>query len=424
VPVAVSFSVPVPGRGFQPEASRVGDGQGDRSGNGNRDPHGPGSFLLSIPSLRYTRSTMNRLQVIHAHRSRGHKVLAVLPIHYPKEILTAFDILAVELWGPPGPPRGPDAGRIQSSVCAIVRNALAFISAGGVDAVDGLLFPHTCDSIQGLATVVRDFGSWSGPVFQFIHARGEDRPSARRFVEAELKSLAAELATFTGRSLDGERLRDAIRIHRNIDRLRATLLDQRSRLAMTDPELYRLLRQGEFLWPADHLAELEAAAAGLAPAPVQQGLPLLVSGIVPEPMSVLDALAGAGAWIAADDYAAVGRRVTRHHPTSLDDPFATLVDLYFAAPPCPTRQSNQTARADRLEQLLDASGALGALLHTVKFCEPELFDLPVLRRRLLERGVPVLQLETELERELSGQAVTRIEAFVEMLGAIAARGAR
>jgi len=367
---------------------------------------------------------MSRLEAITSHHARGHKVLVVLPIHYPKEILTALDILAVELWGPPGPPRGPDAGRIQSYVCAIVRNALAFISAGEAGAVDGLLFPHTCDSIQGLATVVPDFGAWSKPVFRFIHARGDDRPSARRFVEAELRSLAAELAAFAGRSLDEDRLRDAIRLHRSIDRLRAKLLDQRSRLPLRDRELYRLLRRGEYLWPADHLAELEAAASTLAPAPVQRGLPVLVSGIVPEPMSVLDALAAAGAFIAADDYAAVGRRVNRHQPASLDVPFAALVELYFAAPPCSTRQSNQTARADHLEALLEGSGALGVLLHTVKFCEPELFDLPVLRRRLEARGVPVLQLESELEAELSGQTLTRIEAFVEMLGAAAGRGAR
>jgi benzoyl-CoA reductase/2-hydroxyglutaryl-CoA dehydratase subunit BcrC/BadD/HgdB len=367
---------------------------------------------------------MSRLDAVSEHKARRGKVLAVLPIHYPKELLTALDILAVELWGPPGPPRGPDAGRIQSYVCAIVRNALAFISAGGADAVDGLLFPHTCDSIQGLASVVPDFGPWSRPVFHFIHARGEERPSARRFVEAELRRLAGELAVFAGTSLDEERLRDAIRLHRDIDRLRATLLDRRAHLALTDAELYRLLRRGEYLWPADHLAELQAAAAGLAPAPVQRGLPVLVSGIVPEPMSVLDALAEAGAFVAADDYAAVGRRVNRHHPTSLDDPFAVLAELTFAAPPCSTRQSNQVARADHLESLLEKSGALGVLLHTVKFCEPELFDLPVLRRRLGGRGVPVLQLESELEPELSGQTLTRIEAFVEMLGAAAGRGVR
>jgi benzoyl-CoA reductase/2-hydroxyglutaryl-CoA dehydratase subunit BcrC/BadD/HgdB len=50
-----------------------------------------------------------------------------------------------------------------------------------------------------------------------------------------------------------------------------------------------------------------------------------------------------------------------------------------------------------------------------KFCEPELFDVPAILRTFRERGMPVLVLEGELERELAGQAETRIEAFVEML---------
>ncbi len=57
------------------------------------------------------------------------------------------------------------------------------------------------------------------------------------------------------------------------------------------------------------------------------------------------------------------------------------------------------------------------ILQVIKFCEPELFDVPLLRRAFAARGVPLLYLEGELEAELSGQTVTRIEAFVEMLAA-------
>jgi benzoyl-CoA reductase/2-hydroxyglutaryl-CoA dehydratase subunit BcrC/BadD/HgdB len=53
----------------------------------------------------------------------------------------------------------------------------------------------------------------------------------------------------------------------------------------------------------------------------------------------------------------------------------------------------------------------------VKFCEPELFDLPAIRGAFAADGIPVLVLEGELERELSAQAVNRIEAFVELLEA-------
>jgi benzoyl-CoA reductase/2-hydroxyglutaryl-CoA dehydratase subunit BcrC/BadD/HgdB len=138
-------------------------------------------------------------------------------------------------------------------------------------------------------------------------------------------------------------------------------------------------------------------------------------------MMIFDALNEAGAWVAADDYAAVGRRIHRHRGATSEDPFDALVDLAFTGPPCSTRQSDQRARADHLERLLDTSGAAGLVLHTVTFCEPELFDVPVIRARMAARDVPVLLIEGELETELSGQSVTRLEAFVEMLASSAAR---
>jgi benzoyl-CoA reductase/2-hydroxyglutaryl-CoA dehydratase subunit BcrC/BadD/HgdB len=364
---------------------------------------------------------MTRKEYIARQRDRhGRKSIAVLPIHYPKELLTALDILAVELWGPPGAPRGEGAGRIQTYVCSVVRNALAFLSSGGADAVDGVLFPHTCDSIQGLATLATDFGGWGKKSFTFLHPKGPPRQSSRVYLEAELRSLVRELEPFAGRSLEPERLAASLRLHAEIDECRAALLDSRPRLAVGDPELYALLRRGEWLWPEDHLAELREARARWPVGPVRPGVPVLVSGYVPEPPELLEVLGAAGAYVAADDYAAVGRRVVR--ATSLAagpacDPWEVLLARYWAAPPCSTRSADHRERIRHLGGLLDRSGARGVILHVLKFCEPELFDVPVLRRAFAGRGVPVLYLEGELEAGLSGQVVTRVEAFVEMISA-------
>ncbi len=346
----------------------------------------------------------------------GRKAVAVLPILYPKELLTALDLLAVEIWGPPGPPRGDAAGRIQTYVCAVVRNALAFLASGGADAVDAALFPHTCDSIQQLATLAADFGGWGKPALTFLHPKGLARPSAHRFLADELHALAAKLEALAGRRLEPGRLAAAIRLHREIDRHRAALLDGRASLPLDDRELYALLRRGEWLWPEDHLAELRAAQARLGTGAPPARVPVLVTGYVPEPIASLEVLNAAGAFVAADDYAAVGRRVLREPDAPIADPWEALAERYAAAPPCPTRSTDQAARMRHLEALADRSGARGVVVHVVKFCEPELFDVPAIRRTFAARGVPLLYLEGELERQLSGQTTTRIEAFAEMLG--------
>jgi benzoyl-CoA reductase/2-hydroxyglutaryl-CoA dehydratase subunit BcrC/BadD/HgdB len=51
----------------------------------------------------------------------------------------------------------------------------------------------------------------------------------------------------------------------------------------------------------------------------------------------------------------------------------------------------------------------------VKFCEPELFDLPALRRGLRDAGLPSIAVEVDLNDPVSQQARTRLEAFLEMI---------
>lgn len=371
---------------------------------------------MNTPTAQLPAMTRERY-IAQQRAEHGRKAVAVLPIHYPKELLTALGVLAVEVWGPPGAPRGDAAGRIQSYVCAVVRNALAFLASGGANVVDAVLFPHTCDSIQQLATLAPDLGGWDKPALTFLHPKGFGRPGTRRFLIEELRTLAAKLETLTGRRLDSERLADAIRLHRKIDECRAALLDARAMLPLDDRELYRLLRRGEWLWPEEHLAELATARARLGTGAPQRGVPVLVTGYVPEPSAILEILNGAGAFVAADDYAAIGRRVVREPDTPFDDPWEALADRYAAAPPCPTRSTDQNARMRHLEALAERSKARGVVVHVVKFCEPELFDVPAIRRTFAARDVPLLYLEGELEQQLSGQMITRIEAFAEMLGA-------
>ena len=343
--------------------------------------------------------------------------MVVLPVHYPRELFTAMDVHTVELWGPPGPPRGPDAGRIQPYACAVVRNALAFLASGGADAADAVLFPHTCDSIQGLATLAPDFGGWGKPALRYPSPEGRGRSRRPGVRPRRACAPGRRLARLTGRPLAVPRLAEAIELHARIDRLRGELLSRRAFLDMADPALYRLLRRGEFLWPGDHLAELAVAARGLGEERVQRGVPLMVTGYVPEPMTLFDSLASAGAFVAADDYAAVGRRVPLSPPADGGDPLDTLAAKAFTMPPCPTRGGDQDVRMEYLETLYRRSGAAGLIVHVQKFCEPELFDVPAIRRRFARIGAPLLYLEGELETSLSGQVVTRLEAFVEMVGA-------
>jgi len=347
-------------------------------------------------------------------REHGRKVVISLPIHYPKEILTALDILSVELWGPPGEVLGYQAGRIQTYVCPLVRKALAFIAGGYASSADALLFPHTCDSIQGLASLIPDFGGWDGPILRFIHPKGERRTSSEAYLAREIDDFIAQAEKLAGKKLEPKRFSDAVRLHVEIDALRRRIIEKRRNIDMRDAELYAILRRGEWLWPEDHLIELKELAAKIADKPLKKGVALMLSGIVPEPMDIFETLENAGAFVVADDYAAIGRRIPAPIDKLPDDPKQAVIERYFALPPCSTRASDLAGRVEYLAAAYKKSGAAGLILHNVKFCEPEMFDVAMIKKRFTAMGAPLLYMETELEKQLSGQLSTRLEAFVEM----------
>jgi benzoyl-CoA reductase/2-hydroxyglutaryl-CoA dehydratase subunit BcrC/BadD/HgdB len=50
----------------------------------------------------------------------------------------------------------------------------------------------------------------------------------------------------------------------------------------------------------------------------------------------------------------------------------------------------------------------------VKFCEPEQFYLPSLRRALGEDGLATVTIELDVSEPMSGQLATRLEALLEI----------
>jgi len=361
---------------------------------------------------------MGRIEYIQKQqKEHSRKVIGALPVHYPKEIFTALDVVPVEIWGPPGLKAGEGAGLIQTYICPIVRNAMSFIGSGRADIVDGLFFPHTCDSMQGLATLIPDWLNWRKPVFRFQHPRGSHRPEALNYLRDEISLLVRSLEKAFGLSMNMARLHEALRLHKEAEGLIRLLFSRRLYFKGSDRELYSLIRQGEFLRVEDHIPLLKKAASEMADRPVHKAIPVMITGYVPEPMALLDALNAAGAMVVADDYAGIGRRIPRPIDNRLDDAggIDAVIRRYLSLPPCPTKTMNPQSRIPYLLSLIRESGARGVVIHEVKFCEPELFEIPSLRKAFESEGIPVLFLETELETELSSRTITMIEAFLEVL---------
>lgn len=352
-----------------------------------------------------------RMEVIQSYKNLGGQIAAVLPIHYPRALLRAFNILPVELWGPPGIDSSRGRSHLQSYICSIARNALAFFETGGLDVVDCMLIPHACDSLQGLASIFLDFITCKMPVIPIYLPRGR-RKSDLEFLSAEFHSVYHRLEQFTGQSPLESQLMECNQREENADILLQQLHKKRRDLPLQDIDFYRLIRAREYL-PAERFIEIANSVLTHATNQRPIGTPIILSGIVPEPMNVLEKIAQMGASVVGDDLACCSRRL--YPPGTSLEPFMRMAERILSGPPDTMMGSPIADRIEHLLHLAKETQARGVVFYQIKFCEPELFDLPIVRDGLHSAGIPSVAVEVDLSEPISQAILNRIEAFLEMI---------
>jgi benzoyl-CoA reductase/2-hydroxyglutaryl-CoA dehydratase subunit BcrC/BadD/HgdB len=377
------------------------------------DPDGDQGSRIPSPGFREM-DTMNRKDYLINKKQEGKHLLGVFPAQYPKEILWAMDVVPAEIWDPPIKTTGADS-HLQPYICSVVRLGLELILQGKCDFLDGFLFPHTCDSVQNLASVVYDYLKPDKPCYFFYHPKAPYGEATRDYYKAHLKELVRSLEEQFG-PLDEESLKFRIQQSGRISGLLSEIYDLRAKgeLDASNTEFYRMIRLGEYMVPDDLIEELEAFLAQHRRLETVSKTPVILSGVLPNPPEMLSLLDKLGVRVANDDLLNCSRRLLIP-PCDSEDPYDYLTSRYFRMIPCSTRGSSISERMEYLSGLIDTTCAKGVIFNVVKFCEPEWFDVPNLREELKKRGVPALVLDVELNQGLPGQVATRVEAFIEII---------
>jgi benzoyl-CoA reductase/2-hydroxyglutaryl-CoA dehydratase subunit BcrC/BadD/HgdB len=352
-----------------------------------------------------------RKEIIRSVKERGHLLAGVLPIHYPRELLRAFNVHPIEIWGPPRIDPTVGAAHLQPYVCSIVRNALAFQQSGGLDLTDLILVPHACDSLQGLGSVLLDFIQPKQPIIPLYLPRTSDK-AGLDFLAAELKKLYLHLKVITGKTPSEDDLLSAIQKEESYDHAFSELYRMRARSALSNYDFYRLVRSREFL-PGESFIELVQSVRALEQSDASADIPIVISGILPEPMEMLESIERLGGRISDDDFASCGRR--RYLQGTAEEPFERMAERLLSGPPDWNKGDPIQARLRHLLDMVETCGARGIVFYIVKFCEPELFDLPQLKDGLHAQGIPSLIVEMDINDSLSNQTMTRFQAFMEMI---------
>ncbi|RJQ05585.1 MAG: 2-hydroxyacyl-CoA dehydratase [Bacillota bacterium] len=352
--------------------------------------------------------------------------------YVPEEIILAAGLHPVRLGARPGP-TGPADSRLQSFSCSFARALLDGLLSGRWNGLEGFVFAYTCDSLRAA------FESWriSAPPGRLVHflnlpARIEG-PGVLDYAASEMRRLSEALGGVDGaHPPTPDDLAWAIgligAVRQNLEGLARV---RRARPDLLPGSTYMAMARGAAVLDRREAATLTAAVADeltaamgatVSPSRTPSGAPprpgggrprVLVLGGYLETEEPLRLIEESGADIVSDDLCLGGRRL-EFGAGDDSDPYRRLAAMYLGRTPCPTKHPPDR-RFEEIRSRATTDGVDGAIFLLQKFCDPHAFDYPALRDTLAEAGVPSLVIEVELGAVSTGQARTRLEAFIETL---------
>ncbi|HWE90100.1 MAG TPA: 2-hydroxyacyl-CoA dehydratase family protein [Pseudonocardiaceae bacterium] len=352
-------------------------------------------------------------------RRTGGKAVGAFPMNFPAEIAHAAGALPVLIQEN----REPDTiGRnlLAEFYCGYTRNIADQAAKGRLDIYDGFFLADHCIQLLGAVDVVRA-ESPDKPMYlgQWPPSLGDDW--TLDMAQQMVRSFVEEMGVFAGAPVSPADLAGSIALfNENRRMLRDIFAARRSGNAgFSSTELQVMVKSSMVMDKAEHNALLRRIIAEARTAPRDDRVRLHLSGHLchaPKP-ELLQAIEDCGALVVDDDLYTGARYIS----TDVDeeaDPVTAIADWYLRRDfnlPCPTRVKHGADWEDRLVSSVQASGAQGVIVLMAKFCEPHMLYYPELRRRLTERHIPHLLIETEHAGLPVESVRTRVEALLERI---------
>jgi bcr-type benzoyl-CoA reductase subunit C len=342
-------------------------------------------------------------------------VIGVMPAYFPMELIEAAGGYPVQLWGNNLPITKADA-HLQGFCCSVARSILELELIGGADMVKAYAFTSLCDTLVNLKEIYSRL--FTKPAVQLSMPITQSQEARHTYLERVLNGITTGLEEITGNKITPESLKAAAQLHGHTRKLQRELYQIRRDKPglIKNYDFYTVIKAGFFLPRAVYSKQLEDLLANLKTldAPEGKRIKIINSGLVFDPMAIYPIFDELNADIVDDDFANGWRSVSKTE-LNTDNLVEGVTDYLFGPSPCCCLYNPDNDRHDYLVEKAKKTEADGVLFWYMNFCEPDAFDIPQLKARLKEEGIPTVSIDVELTMTNLDAVKTRINAFCEMV---------
>lgn len=358
----------------------------------------------------------NPMAAVTQAKEEGKKVVGCVPYFAPMELVHAAGMHPVELWGG-GKITGTGSSYYPAFYCSVLFTLIERALDGTYDDLDAVIVPTTCDGLRNLEENWK-FARPDANIIDFVQSVVRDTPEANRYFRNQLKYVAGRLGEVAGAPVTERALRESIEVYnRQRQAMRAFSELAAQHVDVVGPKARQaVFAAARSMAMETHTGLVEQLNAELEALPVFEfkGVKVLLTGIMVDSLPLLDMLVKNDIAVVGDLTVSESARYATDIPGKVD-PYDSLVAAWKDVKGVSVALDPKKLRGDMLVDLARERGADGVIACIVKFCEPEEFDVPVMKVQMERAGIPLLVLEVESQDAASEQASTRIQAFAEMI---------
>lgn len=352
-------------------------------------------------------------------KSGSAKIIGYFCSLTPVEIIDAANLIPFRIAGDRNETISEADTHLEAIMCPYVRSCFDIALKGRYEFLDGLVVPHSCDSIERIYNIWRH--RIRPPYTHFITVPHVLFDSSYEFLSEEFRVFKESLEAYTGSTITDEALHEAI-VQRNKQR---ELLRELYQLRKYSPPLISGSEVMPVLWtgartPVQEFTQALRPIIDEAKARKDTGsrssARLMLVGSEVDDISLIKTIEESGASLVMDD-TCVGSRNFWHDVATDISPLQALAEHYLGDVYCPRTYKGGMAE-NRFRYLVDYSSEFscqGVILDIMQYCDTYELDVPSMRDYLEKNGLKVLVIDDAYSARYVGQMKTRVQAFVEMI---------
>ena len=358
-----------------------------------------------------------RKAVLRSMKDTGKEAVGCFPIYTPEEIVYAAGYLPVGMWGGKTEIKYADK-YLQGFCCTIMKANMEFGIKGTYNLLKGVLIPCFCDTLKCVCEDWK-YAVPNIPLVPIVYPQNRRADGAMDFLIRKFEQVKAELETICGHKISAADLEAAFAVYERYRTVMRKFVEVIRDYPLTFGAKTRhlVMKAAHFMDKADYTNIIEDILNQLASVEKEtfHGLKVVATGLISEPVEILDIFCENDIAIVGDDLSHQSRAFRALSPDS-----GTVLEKMAGRI---AAQKGDTflyeASKDKGDMLIDMvreTKADGVVLFLMKFCDPEEFDYPILKKQMEAVGIPLLYLEVDQQMESYEQLRTRVQSFAEMIG--------